>query len=129
MKLVLDTNIIVSALLSPQGLPSRILDFVLNGSAAIIYDNMVLAEYIGVLGRDKFKIDKELINFFIEFIEKEGIYTIAEPQKIKFADIDDIIFYELYKSGDCDYLITGNKKHFPKEKSIITAREFIEKIK
>ena len=51
MKLVLDTNIIVSALLSPHGLPAKILNRVLNGSATIIYDNGVLSEYADVLGR------------------------------------------------------------------------------
>ena len=126
MKIVLDTNIIVSALLSPKGLPARILNLVLNGSAAIIYDNRVLAEYADVLGREKFKINQELRDFIIDFIENEGIYIIAESQDIKFLDRDDKLFYELYKSGDADYLITGNKKHFPGEKSIITAREFIE---
>ncbi|MDR0585773.1 MAG: hypothetical protein LBG26_00885 [Treponema sp.] len=49
------------------------------------------------------------------------------PQNIKFADEDDKIFYELYKSGEAIFLITGNIKHFPKEKNIITPREFIEK--
>jgi len=36
------------------------------------------------------------------------------------------MFYELYKSGNVDYLITGNKKHFPNEKGIVTAKEFID---
>jgi putative PIN family toxin of toxin-antitoxin system len=126
MKLVLDTNIIVSALLSPQGLPARILNLVLNRSAAIVYDNNVLAEYVDILSRERLKINQGLKNLVIDFIEKEGIYTIAAPQSLKFVDEDDRIFYELYKSGDVDYLITGNKKHFPEEKGIITAREFIE---
>jgi putative PIN family toxin of toxin-antitoxin system len=126
MKLILDTNIIVSALLSPQGLPAKILNLVLNGSVTIVYDNNVVAEYIDVLGRAKLKINNELRNLVIEFIGKEGEYTVAEPQKIKFDDEDDKIFYELYKSGGIDYLITGNKKHFPKEKGIVTAREFVE---
>jgi predicted nucleic acid-binding protein len=86
----------------------------------------VLAEYVDVLSRKELKINQELKNLVIDFIEKEGIYTIASPQNLKFVDEDDRIFYELYKSGDVDYLITGNKKHFPEEKGIITAREFIE---
>ena len=126
MKIVLDTNIIVSALLSPQGLPAKILNLVLNGSATIVYDNNILVEYIDVLNRDKLKINHELKKLVIEFIEKAGEYIIAEHQEIKFDDADDKIFYELYKSGEVDYLITGNKKHFPNEKSIVTAREFIE---
>ena len=126
MHVILDTNIIVSELLSPQGLPAKILNLVLNESLTIVYDNQILSEYMDVLGSDRLKINPELKNFIIEFIKKEGTYMIAKPQKIKFDDEDDKIFYDLYKSGNIDYLITGNKKHFPDEKGIVTAREFIE---
>ena len=126
MKVVLDTNIIVSALLSPQGLSSKILILVLDGKATIVYDNSIFAEYTDVLNRDKLKPDKELINLVIEFIAKEGEYVTAKNSKIKFPDEDDKNFYEVYKDGNIDYLITGNKKHFPNEKRIITPREFFD---
>ena len=126
MKIILDPNVIVSALLSPHGLPAKILNLVLNGAVALIYDNRVLSEYINVLHREKFNINKELLNFVVDFIEKECEYIIAMPLEIKFEDEDDKIFYELYKSEGVDYLITGNKKHFPKEKGIVSPREYIE---
>ena len=126
MKIVLDTNIIVSALLSPQGLPAKILNLVLNGNVKIIYDNNILSEYIDVLGREELKINQEAVSIVLDFIEKDGEYGIAIPHNKAFDDEDDKIFYELYKSGDVNYLITGNKKHFPKEKGIVTAREFID---
>ena len=59
MKVILDTNIIVSALLSPQGLSAKILNFVLNGKLTIVYDNIIFAEYVEVLNRNKFELDKE----------------------------------------------------------------------
>ena len=124
MKVILDTNIMVSALLSPRGLSAKILNFVLNGKLTIVYDNTIFAEYADVLNRNKFKLDKELINLVMDFIAKEGEYVIAEFQNRKFTDEDDKAFYEVYKSGYVDYLITGNKKHFPNEKGIMTAREF-----
>ena len=126
MKIVLDTNVIVSALLCPQSLPAKILGLVLNGTIGIVYDNNVLVEYIDVLNRDKFKINRETIKVVLDFITNDGEYIISMPQNIKFADEDDKIFYELYKSGEADFLITGNIKHFPKDKNIITPREFIE---
>jgi predicted nucleic acid-binding protein len=64
----------------------------------------------------------------LDFIINDGEYIISMPQNLTFADEDDKIFYELYKSGAVDFLITGNIKHFPKEKNIITPREFIETI-
>jgi predicted nucleic acid-binding protein len=51
---------------------------------------------------------------------------IAESQKIKFDDKDDKVFYDVYKSSGADYIITGNKKHFPQEKYIINPREYKE---
>jgi len=126
MKLILDTNVIVSALLSPHGLSAKILNLVLNGSVTIVYDNCILSEYIDVLHREKFKIKKDLVKFVIDFIEKEGEYKISVPQNVKFEDEEDKNFYELYKSGEVDYLITGNKKHFPNEKGIKSPREYIE---
>jgi putative PIN family toxin of toxin-antitoxin system len=126
MKIILDTNVIVSALLSPQSLPAKILGLVLNGTIGIVYDNNVLAEYTEVLNRKKFKIDKESIKVVSEFIRNDGEYAISIPQNAKFVDEDDRVFYELHKSGEVDFLITGNIKHFPKEKNIVTPREFIE---
>jgi putative PIN family toxin of toxin-antitoxin system len=126
MKIVLDTNVIVSALLCPQSLPAKILGLVLNGTIGVVYDNNVLVEYIDVLSREKFKINRETIKVVLGFITNDGEYIISTPQNLKFADEDDKIFYELYKSGKVDFLITGNIKHFPKEKNIITPREFIE---
>jgi len=124
LKVVLDTNIIVSALLSPQGLSAKLLNLVFNKKLTIVYDNNIFVEYFEVLNRDKFMLDKELVNLIIEFISREGEYIIAEFQNTQFIDEGDKVFYEVYKGGDVDYLITGNKKHFPNEKSIVTAREF-----
>ena len=127
MKVVLDTNIIVSALLSPQGLSAKLLNLILDNKLTMVYDNAIFAEYSEVLKRDKFMLDKELVNLIIDFISREGEYIIAEFQNIQFIDEDDKVFYEVYKAGDADYLITGNKKHFPKEKNIVTVREFFNR--
>ena len=126
MKILLDTNIIVSALLSPQGLPAKIFNLVLNGNMTLIYDNNILAEYIDVLGREHLKINRELAGVVLDFIRKDGEFKIAIPQKKHLIDEDDRMFYELFKSADVDYFVIGNKKHFPKEKGIVTAREFME---
>jgi putative PIN family toxin of toxin-antitoxin system len=126
MKIILDTNVLVSALLSPSGLPARILNLVLDGSITIVYDNNILTEYADVLNREKFEIDKELIGFIIDFITKEGDFRTTGRQTVLLHDEDDTMFYELYKNGGVDFLITGNIKHFPHEKGIVTPRKFIE---
>jgi putative PIN family toxin of toxin-antitoxin system len=126
MKIVLDTNVLVSALLNSYGVPAKILGLVLNGTIKMAYDNRILEEYKEVLNRKKLHINTELMNFIIDFINNEGEYKIAEPQGVMLKDEDDQAFYEVYKSGEIDYLITGNTKDFPKEKNIVTPREYIE---
>jgi len=126
MKIVLDTNVIVSALLSPSGAPARILSLVLEGMITTVYDNKILAEYSDVLNREKLKIDKDLINLVVDFIIKEGEFKTARPQTALFDDEDDRVFYELYKTGKIDFLITGNIRHFPHEKGIVSPRKFLE---
>ena len=128
MKVILDTNVVVSALLSPSGVPSRILALALDGIITVVYDNTILAEYVDVLNRKKLKIDKESIDVVIDFIGKEGEFRIAVPQTARFDDEDDKIFYDLYKSGGVDFLITGNIRHFPREKGIVLPGKFLEAI-
>ena len=123
--IVLDTNVIVSALLIPTSLPAKVLEAVLKRRAVIVYDNRILVEYIDVLFREKFKIDKEQISLVLDFIKKEGEFILADTINLLFTDEADKKFYEVYKSAGAKYLITGNIKHFPKEAGIITPRKFL----
>jgi putative PIN family toxin of toxin-antitoxin system len=126
MKIVLDTNVIVSALINPQGIPGSILALVLNGKIQIAYDNRIIFEYIDVLSRKNFGFNKEIINNLIDYVRNDGEFINSEYSNVKFTDDTDKKFYEVFKSGEARYLITGNKKHFPKEKGILLPKEFIE---
>jgi putative PIN family toxin of toxin-antitoxin system len=129
MKIVLDTNIIVSSFLNPKGLPGEIVSLALTKNLIVCYDNKILSEYTDVLTRSRFNFNVELVNDFLEFIKNNGEYIVAESQKIKFTDEDDKIFYDVYKSSEAKYIITGNAKHYPQEKNIITPKEFIKIMK
>ncbi|GHV81862.1 PIN domain-containing protein [Spirochaetia bacterium] len=127
MKVVLDTNVIVSAFLNPKGIPGEIVSLVLSEKIILCYDNKILSEYTDVLTRSKFNFNKELVTDFLEFIKIYGEYIIAaKPQDIQFIDTDDKIFYDVFRSSDANYIITGNKKHYPKEENILLPREFKE---
>jgi putative PIN family toxin of toxin-antitoxin system len=126
MKIVLDTNIIVSAFINPRGIPGEILSLLLAKKITICYDNKIFSEYMEVLKKSKFKFDNALVDEFLDFIKENGEYIVAVPQTVKFEDEDDKAFYDVYKSSDANYIITGNKKHFPNENNIITPREYIE---
>jgi putative PIN family toxin of toxin-antitoxin system len=126
MKVVLDTNIIVSAFINPRGAPGEIISLLLSKKITVCYDNKIFSEYVAVLKNSKFNFDNILVDEFLDFVKENGEYITAEPQKVKFEDEDDKAFYDAYKSSDAKYIITGNKKHFPKEENIITPREYIE---
>ena len=126
MKVVVDTNVIVSALLSSNGIPAKILSLILNGSIKILYDNRIIFEYYDVLSRKEFGFFEEIINDITGFIKREGEYINTGHLKMNFTDEADKKFYEVYKFGEAQYLITGNTKHFPKEKTIITPKDFLQ---
>jgi len=126
MRVVVDTNIIVSALMNVNGTPAKILSLILNGNIKILYDNRIIFEYFDVLSRKEFGFHNEIINDMINFFKHDGEFINPEYIKTKFSDEADKKFYEVYKSGKAKYLITGNKKHFPKGNTIILPRDFME---
>ncbi len=125
MKIVLDTNVLISGLLSPNGKPAQILNLFLNGNIILLYDNRILFEYIKVLHREKFGFKDEWINPFLDFLRSEGEYISAEPLNILFLDEDDKKFYEVALAGNADYLITGNLRHFPNKATILSPGDFL----
>jgi len=126
MKVVVDTNVIVSALMNSNGLPAKILSLIISGKLILLYDNRIIFEYIDVLSREEFGFPKETINDMIEYFKHAGEFINPEYIKKKFTDETDKKFYEVYKSGGAEYLITGNIKHYPKEERIIIPKDFIQ---
>lgn len=126
---VLDTNVLVSALLSKSSVPAMILDETADGSISPLYDDDILAEYEDVLHRKKFPFAERDIRAVIEAIKSRGVRVEAGTVDVTLPDMDDVIFYavvmEKRKETDA-YLVTGNLKHFPKEPFIVTPREMLD---
>ncbi|MBN1597598.1 MAG: putative toxin-antitoxin system toxin component, PIN family [Bacteroidales bacterium] len=125
MKVVIDTNVIVSGLLKPNSNPSQILNLFLNDQIQLLYDFRIIEEYENVLLRNKFKFKKEDILVLMDFLKNEEIFTPANPIEIHFTDIEDKKFYEVALTGNADFLVTGNLIHFPKSKLIVSPATFI----
>jgi len=125
MKVVLDTNIIVSAFLSPEGKPSTILQLILRGDIEIYFNTAILVEYEQVLTRSKFagKIHQPAIQRFIELLKDIGANIVATPSQMILPDENDRKFFDVAKTAGA-VLVTGNKKHYPDEPFIVTATEF-----
>ena len=116
MKAVIDTNVFVSAFLSPFGRPAGVLRLVLSGRVQALYDVRILSEYRDVLFRPKFHFKKENIDFLLAQIQLEGQFTVAEPLPEPLKDPSEEMFLEVAVSGGADFLVTGNLKHFPPRK-------------
>ena len=126
---VIDTNVIVSALISRSNdAPTvRVLKEVLNGRLIPLYHAEILHEYNEVLSRDKFHLDKELIKTVIDSIITNGKEVFPKPTGEILVDMDDLIFYEvaMEKQDDNSYLVTGNMKHYPIRDFIVTPYEMM----
>jgi len=124
-KVVIDTNILVSSLLSPYGAPGRIVDMMLTGNLTVCYDSRILSEYSEVLERPKFGFNKRDVKLLIDFIASSGISVIPAPLSVELLDEDDRAFLEVAKHCDA-FLITGNKKHYPDEEKTVTVTQFLD---
>jgi len=125
MRIVVDTNVIVSALMNANGTPARILSLILNGKIKILWDNRIIFEYIEVLSRKEFGFNPEVISDLIEYVKHEGEFINADHLNINFIDETDKKFYEVFKSAEAHYLVTGNIKHFPKNETILNPKDFL----
>ena len=126
MKVVLDTNVLISGILNPNGAPGQILNLFFNKKIKLLIDTRIYREYEEVLGRPKFRFNKDLLQSLLEFIRIESEFILASPNSLAFTDEDDKMFYEVALTGAASNLITGNRKHFPDDKFIVGPTEFIQ---
>ncbi|GIV63965.1 MAG: PIN domain-containing protein [Bellilinea sp.] len=112
MRIVLDTNVLVSALLHPFGSPGRVLDLILAGSVRIVYDDRILLEYREVLLRPKFGYGRQHVQRLMEYLIFTGEGVSAVPINLDVPDPDDLPFAEVAVSGKVDALVIGNPEHF-----------------
>ena len=125
---VLDTNVLVSALWTPNGKAAYIVNQAISGRLKLCHDYRILAEYREVLSRPKFKFYDWQINFLLERLEKDGISVIPNAlPHVPFTDESDRVFYEVAKFCNAP-LVTGNLKHYPQDDCIITLADFYNKI-
>ena len=127
---VIDTNVIVSALLKWNSVPGVVLQAVFNGFVVPVYNDEILNEYRNVLNRPKFGFSSELISETISQIESLGVMgnaleTVAEAM----PDPKDIVFYSIALSHGKTaetHLVTGNVKHFPANPIVVTPRQMLD---
>jgi len=130
MKVVLDTNVIVSGLLSPFGPAGQIIRQVASGDLELCYDARILSECKSVLIREKFPFIRESVEDLLYQIKVNGNLTTGKPLIKRLPDKDDEPFLEVALSCGARYLVTGNLKHYPTKKQegirILSPAEFLE---
>jgi putative PIN family toxin of toxin-antitoxin system len=128
LRLVIDTNVLVSAALKPEGLQRTTLVLAVTKPARFYVSRPILQEYADVLACQELGIRKGVRQQLLQLIRSHR-YIVTPSRRLEVAgDPDDNMFLECADAAKADYLVTGNQKHFPrfwKKTKIITAREFI----
>ena len=128
--LVMDTNVLVFGLLSPHSHSGRLLRLVAEGLIGVAFDDRILAEYREVLARSKFPFQPSQIEALLTRIETEGLEITPLPVATRLPDSDDLPFLEVAVSAKVDFLVTGNKKHYPpsvrRDIQVLSPKECLE---
>lgn len=112
MRVVIDTNVIVSGILNPYGSPGRIINALLSESITALHDDRILSEYREVLLRPTFGFSRSDVEVLLDFVELAGEHVSAEPLSLTLPDPSDLPFLEVATTGRAKALISGNIKHF-----------------
>jgi putative PIN family toxin of toxin-antitoxin system len=128
LRLVVDTNVVVSAALKPEGLQRTVVLLALTKPARWYVSDAILSEYAVVLARPELKVRRNLRQQLLQLIKNHT--RVVVPTRLSQVTIDpaDNIFVECAEAARADYLVTGNQRHFPKfwkNTKIISSREFL----
>jgi putative PIN family toxin of toxin-antitoxin system len=127
LKIVLDTNVVVSAMLSPGGNPSLILNAVLDGKLLFYYSRAIMSEYEEVLFRPAFGFNVAHVRALLDALADVGILENPPASSIAMADQSDRVFFDVACAVEA-FLVTGNLRHYPKESFIVAPAEIAQKL-
>ena len=126
-RVVLDTNVLVSALWTPAGNCSEITSLILKDKLVPCFDYRILNEYRVVLSRPRFNLSREKLNKLMEEIISRGLLVTVSFTTFTIPDEDDRKFYDVAKACEA-FLITGNTRHYPVEPMVMTPAQFLNRI-
>ena len=126
---VIDTNVLVSAMLKWNSVPGNIMELAFSGPIIPVLNEDIVKEYREVLLRPKFHLTEEIVNDVLDTINEKGIYVDADTIDIELPDPKDRVFYEVVmekRKEENAYLVTGNLKHYPVRDFIVTPAEMMD---
>ena len=132
MRVVLDTNIVVSAIMTAHGPCAQIIDLLADGAFELYADDRILAEYDSVLQRPQLRIVPEDAAVLLELIRSVADPVAAAPLPVQLPDPEDAPFLEV-AAASLSLLVTGNARHYPKSSragvTVLTPMELLERIR
>ena len=127
---MLDTNVLVSGLLTATGPCARLLDFMNEGGFQPVYNEEIAGEYEKVLLRSEFGFEQQAVVFLISRIKAKGIRSVKPFPPAGLPDLHDEAFLEAARGQENAYLVSGNLKHYPHSKchgiKVLSPRQFLE---
>jgi uncharacterized protein len=129
LRLVVDTNVVVSAALRPLGLPRTVFRLAITKPARLYVSEPILEEYRDVLARRELRIRKGSQRQFLQLVKNRARLVVPPRSVLMTEDPDDNKFLECADAARADYLVTGNQRHYPrfwKKTKVVTPREFID---
>jgi uncharacterized protein len=132
-RVVLDTNVVVSGVLSTAGPPAWILDAVLTGDLELALDAAIRLEYEDVLRRREFGLSLARVQELLAAFDRFGLFVAAAPPlDVALPDADDEPFLAVAAAVDAT-LVTGNLRHFPPARrcgvAVLSPREFVDSLR
>ena len=131
LRLVIDTNVVVSAALKPEGLQRTVVLLAMTKPALWYVSDAIVSEYAMVLARPELKIRRSLRQQLLQLIKNHTRVVLPSRLAQVTSDPADNMFVECADAARADYLVTGNQRHFPKfwkNTKIISSREFLSVI-
>ncbi len=133
MRIVLDTNVLVSGLLSGTGPPGRIVSLLPESLFVLCIDDRILAEYGEVLRRPHLGLHPETVERLLADLEEEGERVVGLPLPERLPDPSDEPFLEIAVAAGADFLVTGNLRHFPARSrhgvEVLSPRAFLDALR
>jgi putative PIN family toxin of toxin-antitoxin system len=132
VRIVLDTNVVVSGLLDDASVPAQVVDLFLAGDLELAVDARIIAEYRDVLRRPELGLDPGDIDEFLT-LTAFAEYVVGVPLPVSLPDPDDQPFLEVAVAGAVDALVTGNIRHFRAPEGrlnvpILTPRQLLDRM-
>lgn len=126
---VLDTNVLVFAMLKTRSVPGQVLAEALNGDIIPVLNDGIITEYEDVLSRPKFRFDKRAVRVFMDELKRRAVYVDAGFIDDEVPDPKDVVIHAVLmekRREEEAYLVTGNLKHFLMRAYIVTPREMLD---